>query len=146
MRRRRSAAPIDAPTRGAHRSFPYRVRIPVHGIIELSADVVIGRAPTIHRVPSGELRRLIAVPSPQRYISAQHLELARVGDQIIATDLDSTNGTVITSTDGGSLVLSGGASVVLGVGDIIDLGDDVAIEFLEPAVSSVFATAEGPAA
>lgn len=70
--------------------------------------------------------------SPNREVSANHLELSSEGEVLIAKDLHSTNGSVVHLPDGSRRRLSGGAAMAVPVGATIDLGDGVLIAVLDP--------------
>ncbi len=63
---------------------------------ELDRPVIIGRAPKAERVSARELPQLVSLPSPDKDISRNHLEVKLDGWHVIVVDLGSTNGTVVT--------------------------------------------------
>ena len=67
--------------------------------VEVDRAVLVGRAPSSHR-SSARAPRLMTVPSPGHDISRTHLEVAPDGWQIVVTDLNSTNGTVLVRPEG----------------------------------------------
>ena len=94
--------------------------------------VIVGRAPEARRFTSTEQPRLVTVPSPNQEISSTHLEI-RPGagadhGSAVATDLGSTNGTVLQQPGLPSEDLKPGIAVQLIPGAIIDLGDGVTIQ------------------
>jgi hypothetical protein len=93
--------------------------------------VVIGRSPEARR-PGDEQARLVPVPSPQQEISSTHLEI-RPGSgadhgSAVATDLGSTNGTVVVQPGLPAEDLQPGIAVALVPGAIVDLGEGVTIQ------------------
>lgn len=98
--------------------------------------LVIGRAPEARRFPAAEQPRLVTVPSPQQEISSTHLEI-RPGSgadhgSAVATDLGSTNGTVVVQPGLPPEDLQPGIAVQLIPGAVIDLGDGVTIQVVNP--------------
>jgi FHA domain len=100
---------------------PHRVTVPV----------LIGRRPLAPRIPgvAGASPELVTVDSPQTVISSTHLELRLEGSRLIATDLRSTNGTIVRSPSGVRRMRAG-ESIVVAPGTSLDLGDDTIIEIL----------------
>ena len=101
-------------------------------VVEVDRAVIVGRAPEARRFASTEQPRLITVPSPNQEISSTHLEI-RPGagadhGSAVATDLGSTNGTVLQQPGLPSEDLKPGIAVQLIPGAIIDLGDGVTIQ------------------
>ncbi|GAA4368255.1 FHA domain-containing protein [Agromyces bauzanensis] len=105
---------------------------PPHPVI---APVLIGRRPLSPRIPggAGAAHELVTVDSPQAVVSGTHLELRVEGTRLVATDLRSTNGTVVHGASGTRRMRSG-ESIVVPPGTSLDLGDGTIIEiFLAPA-------------
>lgn len=94
----------------------------------IDRPVLIGRSPRPPRMPQGEVA-LVRVDSPGEVVSATHLELRREGIRIVATDLRSTNGTVVRSA-AGARRLRPGESVVVAPGTTLQLGGDTIVEIL----------------
>lgn len=104
--------------------------------IDVDRVVVVGRAPEASRVGPGEDPVLVSVPSPQLEISATHLEV-RPGSgadhgSAVVTDLGSTNGTVLVQPGLRPETLLPGVAVQLIPGAVMDLGDGVTIQVLNP--------------
>jgi hypothetical protein len=94
---------------------------------ELDRPVLIGRAPSTDRSDS-RAPRLMTVPSPNHDISRTHLEVAPDGWQIVATDQNSTNGTILVRPGGvDRQELAPGEPVPVQVGSVIELGDGVSV-------------------
>ncbi|MCL2090638.1 MAG: FHA domain-containing protein [Micrococcales bacterium] len=111
------AAPSDAPTA--------QLVLNTGLIVALDRPVLLGRAPQAARVSSREMPRLVAVPSPQQDISRTHAEVRMDGDDVLVTDLDSTNGVHVLRPGGGARRLRPGEPRVLAADETIDLGDGV---------------------
>ncbi|HET6758130.1 MAG TPA: FHA domain-containing protein [Propionibacteriaceae bacterium] len=94
---------------------------------ELDRPILIGRAPSTDRSNS-RAPRLMTVPSPNHDISRAHLEVAPDGWQIVVTDLNSTNGTILVRPGGADRQqLAPGEPVPVQVGSVIELGDGVSV-------------------
>ncbi|MHB1063904.1 MAG: FHA domain-containing protein [Georgenia sp.] len=94
-------------------------RIPVAG------PVLVGRAPQTGRFPAGAAPCLVVVPNPERDISATHLELRPAADHVVATDMNSTNGTVVHLPGRPPARLRPGAGVPVPPGGVIELSTEV---------------------
>src|SRR5512133_165102 len=94
---------------------------------EVDRPVLIGRAPSSDR-SSSRTPRLMTVPSPNHDISRTHLEVAPNDWQIMVTDLNSTNGTILVRPGGTDRQqLAPGESVHIPVGSVMELGDGVSV-------------------
>lgn len=101
-------------------------------VIGLDLTVYLGRRPSVPRIASDRRVRLVAVPSHRKEVSATHLELRRSGSVIVATDMRSTNGTIVTIPGAPPRTLLRGESAVVVPGARIDLGDGNVLEVLAP--------------
>lgn len=102
----------------------------------VTGPVLIGRRPLAPRIPDprGLPPELVAVDSPRAVVSGTHLELRLEGARLVATDLRSTNGTIVRSSSGARRMRAG-ESIVVAPGTRLDLGDDTIVEIL-PAPSA----------
>ena len=124
-----SPMPPAAPDEPAMQAPAFRIGGgPVHPV---TGPVLIGRRPLAPRIPGalGASPELIAVPSPRALVSGTHLELRLVGSRVVATDLRSTNGTIVRSPSGSRRMRSG-ESIVVGPGTSLDLGDGTIVEII----------------
>jgi hypothetical protein len=99
--------------------------------VEVDRPVVVGRSPEARRY-GDDAAHLVTVPSPQQEISSTHLEI-RPGagadhGSAVATDLGSTNGTVVVQPGLPAEDLQPGIGVALVPGAIVDLGEGVTIQ------------------
>ncbi|WP_295661250.1 FHA domain-containing protein [uncultured Nocardioides sp.] len=104
--------------------------------IEVDRAILVGRAPEARRFASSDQPQLVTVPSPHHEISSTHLEV-RPGSGVdhgmsVATDLGSTNGTMLMQPGLPPEELQPGIAVSLMPGAIIDLGDGVTIQVTHP--------------
>ena len=105
-------------------------------VISVDRAVLVGRAPEARRFASHDQPHVVTVSSPQQEISSTHLEI-RPGagadhGSAIATDLGSTNGTVVAQPGLDAEELTPGIAVSLIPGAVLDLGDGVTIQVTNP--------------
>ena len=94
---------------------------------EVDRPVLIGRAPSADR-SSSRSPRLMTVPSPNHDISRTHLEVAPEDWQVVVTDLNSTNGTVLVRPGAvDRQQLAPGEPVPAQLGSVVELGDGVSV-------------------
>jgi hypothetical protein len=94
---------------------------------ELDRPVLIGRAPSCDR-SDNRAPRLMTVPSPNHDISRTHVEVAAEDWQIVVTDLNSTNGTVLVRPRAvDRQQLAPGEPVTVQLGSVMELGDGVSV-------------------
>ena len=130
---------FDRPPIPGQEIAPEVVSQPVASLIFSTGDVVavdrtvlVGRAPEARRFASHDQPHVVTVASPQQEISSTHLEI-RPGagadhGSAIATDLGSTNGTVLAQPGLEPEELTAGIAVSLIPGAVLDLGDGVTIQ------------------
>ncbi|MGW6129811.1 FHA domain-containing protein [Cellulomonas sp. NPDC055163] len=94
-------------------------------VVSLDRSVLLGRAPQVSRVTNRELPRLVTVPSPQQDISRTHAEVRAEGDDVLVTDLHSTNGILVSRPGERARRLHPGEATVVAAGEVVDLGDGV---------------------
>ena len=102
-----------------------RVRLSTGTVVDLDRRVVIGRSPTVTRVSSSELPRLVTVPSPLQDVSRSHVEIRADDWHLVVADLHSTNGTVVRAPDRPEQLLHPGQELVVEPGWVVDLGDGI---------------------
>ena len=94
---------------------------------EVDRPVLIGRAPSGDR-SSSRSPRLMPVSSPNHDISRTHVEVAPADWQIVVTDLNSTNGTVLVRPGAvDRQQLAPGEPVPVQLGSVVELGDGVSV-------------------
>jgi FHA domain len=95
--------------------------------VQMDRPVLIGRAPSGDRSNSRS-PRLMTLPSPNHDISRTHLEVAPDDWQIVVTDLNSTNGTVLVRPGAvDRQQLAPGEPVHVQLGSVLELGDGVSV-------------------
>lgn len=105
-------------------------------MVDVDRVIIAGRAPEAKRFASHEQPLLITVASPHQEVSATHLEI-RPGagadhGVAIVTDLGSTNGTVLVQPGLPVESLQPGIAASLLPGAVLDLGDGVTIQVMDP--------------
>lgn len=126
----------DVPVFGAPNTPVARLSFSTGGTQGVAGSVVVGRAPTAGKVTDPN-PTLVAVPSPNNEISSTHLEI-RPGTGLdlglaVATDLNSTNGTVVIHPGLGPRTLRAGVPEPLFPGSVVDLGDGLTIKIESPS-------------
>lgn len=114
-----AAAPLD--DEGSTR---WILRLPDGHELDADGTIVIGRKSW--EVEEDAIKH-VSAPSPKKQISGSHLELAIVDGQLVARDLDSTNGTIVLTPEKPPRLLHGGRATSLQTGDILDLGESFRI-------------------
>ncbi|MEV8253520.1 FHA domain-containing protein [Rhodoglobus sp. NPDC076762] len=98
----------------------------------LSQPILVGRAPTVNKVSSGALPRLVTIPG-DKDISRNHVQIVVEGGTVVVTDLHSRNGTHVALPGRPSQRLRAGEPTAVIVGTVIDLGGDVTLTVSEGA-------------
>jgi hypothetical protein len=105
---------------------PLVLRLPDGSELEPSTPIVLGRRPW-RTTPEETTTFYVVAPSPRREISGIHLEVSSIDGQLVARDLESTNGTIVLTPAQAPRLLHEGRSTALRAGDILDLGEDFRI-------------------
>lgn len=104
---------------------PARIVLSSGMVVALNRPVLIGRAPQVSRVANAQLPRLVTVPSPNHDISRTHAQVRQDGDDVVVTDLNSTNGVMLVADGSSPRRLHPGDPTVVEPGSVVDLGDGV---------------------
>jgi len=121
-----AATPVRIDLAQAAETRALVLRLPDGSELEPSTPVVVGRRPW-RTTPEETSTFYVLAPSPNREISGTHLELQVVDGELLARDLDSTNGTLVLTPAQAPRLLHEGRSTALRAGDILDLGEDFRI-------------------
>ena len=98
--------------------------------VEVSRDVVIGRAPDARALTGRPVATVLRVPSPATEISRSHCAVMMTTPGSWALmDLGSANGTVLRHADGSFQDVTPMVTIALNDGDLIDVGEGTTIEF-----------------
>jgi hypothetical protein len=108
-----------------------RVRLSTGQVLALDRPVIVGRRPRSARATGADLPQLIAVPSPQQDISRNHVQIHVEGDSVLATDLETTNGTTLLRPGAAPVRLHPREATVIVGGDVLDLGEGVTVALEE---------------
>jgi hypothetical protein len=129
---RRCGQPVDnANPRLVHKPVLAQLITAGGARIEVTDTVLIGRAPSAQ--PGDGNPILLPIPSPNSDISRTHLKVAVKDWDIIATDLHSTNGTMLVRPGQAPVRMMAGTPVTVDPGTILDLGDGGVITVGLPA-------------
>ncbi len=132
-----AAAGVDAPIRWA---------VSVRGartVVPLDRPLVVGRRPGgAGPVEHPEPRRLVA-PADCADVSARHARIEQLGETLVVTDLQSTNGVVVHWSHGAPRRLRPGESTAVLPDAAIELGERLVLEFV-PATPDEPSTPEPP--
>lgn len=101
--------------------------------VVLDRSAVIGRKPSAARFTADRMPHLVTVPSPQQDISRSHLEVRCEGENVLAVDLGTTNGTRLLRAGADPVRLHPQEPTMLVHGDVLELGDAVTVTYREPA-------------
>ncbi|KGJ79655.1 hypothetical protein GY21_04300 [Cryobacterium roopkundense] len=101
------------------------------GQVRLDRGAIIGRKPSAGRFAADRMPHLITVPSPQQDISRSHVEIRCEGSTVLALDLGTTNGTRLLRAGKEPERLHPQEPTMLVFGDVLDLGDEITVTFLE---------------
>ena len=104
---------------------PAKLVLSTGQVVAVDRSVLLGRAPQVSRVTNRDLPRLVTLPSPQQDISRTHAEVRADGDDVLVTDLHSTNGTLVTRPGDAARQLTPGEATIIEHGEVVDLGDGV---------------------
>ncbi len=99
--------------------------------VDVTGSVLIGRAPSAHAGDEDPV--LLPIPSPNSDISRTHLKVSVRDWDIVATDLHSTNGTMLVRPGLAPVRMMPGTPVTVEPGTILDLGDGGVITVGLPA-------------
>jgi len=93
----------------------------------LAGTVIVGRAPSVSKVPGTQVPHLVTVDTPDHDISRNHVQLTLEGDTVVVTDLHSRNGTMIVLPGKTPQKLRQGEPTSVIVGTVVDLGGGVTL-------------------
>ncbi len=112
-------------------------------VVPLDRAVVVGRRPAVAG-PGGhpEPRRLV-VPADCADVSARHARIEQLGETLVVTDLQSTNGIVVHWSNGAPRRLRPGESTAVLPDAAIELGERLVLDFV-PATPDEPPTPELP--
>lgn len=104
------------------------LRLPSGELVPLDRGAIFGRRPRASRIEQAPIPRLVAVASPNDDISRSHLQVVCEDWAVLATDLDSTNGTMLIRPGTAPMRLRPYEPTIVMFGDTLDLGDGVVLQ------------------
>ncbi|MDJ0335785.1 MAG: FHA domain-containing protein [Rhodoglobus sp.] len=93
----------------------------------LTQPLLIGRSPSVSKISSGHVPRLLIVGTPEQDISRNHVQVSLEGDTVVVTDLHSRNGTMVELPGKSPQKLRAGEPTSVILGTVIDLGSGVTL-------------------
>ncbi|MEW1952194.1 FHA domain-containing protein [Terrabacter sp. NPDC080008] len=106
------------------------LRLSTGDVVTLDRSVLLGRAPklgdglAVHDRP-----HVVKVPSPERDISRNHVEVILEGWHVLIRDLGTTNGTTVTLPGESPVRLRANDQQVLEPGSLVSMADEVSFTF-----------------
>lgn len=130
LRASRGATSDDAPSIPESRSL--FLELSTGGREPINGPILVGRSPSVSKVSSGQVPRLVTIPGDQD-ISRNHAQFALEGDTVVVTDLHSRNGTTVILPGKTPQLLRQGEPTAVLVDTVIDLGGGVTLTVREEA-------------
>ena len=93
----------------------------------LTQPILVGRSPSVSRVPGGQMPRLLTVGTPDQDISRTHVRFVLEGGTVVVTDLHSRNGTLVVLPGKEPQKLRAGEPTSVIAGTVVDLGGGVTL-------------------
>ena len=111
------------------------LRLSTGDVVTLDRSVLLGRAPTLSSdVAATDRPHVVKVPSPERDVSRNHVEVVLEGWHVLIRDLATTNGTTVALPGGQPVRLRANDQQVLEPGSVVALADEVTFVF-DPGTS-----------
>lgn len=106
------------------------LRLSTGDVVTLDRSVLLGRAPRLgDGVTAADRPHVVKVPSPERDISRNHLEVVLEGWHVLIRDLGTTNGTTVALPGAQPVRLRANDQQVLEVGSLVAMADEVSFVF-----------------
>ena len=129
LRRSRASADVVAP-RAARPTLAWFLELSTGGREPLVHTVLVGRSPSVSKISSGQVPRLVTIPG-DKDISRNHAQLSLEGGTVVVTDLHSRNGTSIILPGKSPQSLRAGEPTPVIPGTVVDLGGGVRLTVIE---------------
>ena len=106
------------------------LRLSTGDVVTLDRSVLLGRAPklgdglAVHDRP-----HVVKVPSPERDVSRNHVEVILEGWHVLIRDLGTTNGTTVTLPGDSPVRLRANDQQVLEPGSLVSMADEISFTF-----------------
>ena len=106
------------------------LRLSTGDVVTLDRSVLLGRAPRLSESHSAADRpHVVKVPSPERDVSRNHVEVVLEGWHVLIRDLGTTNGTTVSLPGESPVRLRANDQQVLAPGSIVSMADEISFVF-----------------
>ncbi len=106
------------------------LRLTSGDVVTLDRSVLLGRSPKPgDGLAAADRPHVVKVPSPERDVSRNHLEVLLEGWHVLVRDLGTTNGTTVTLPGHGPVRVRANDQQVLEPGSVVSLADEVSFTF-----------------
>ena len=115
--------PMPRPTLG-------RLVLSTGDVVPLDRSVLLGRAPKVNEsIPVARRPHVVKVPSPQKDVSRNHLEVTLEGWLVLVRDLGATNGSTVQLPGHAPMRLGTNQTEPIQPGTFVSLADEVTFTF-----------------
>ena len=106
------------------------LRLSTGDIVTLDRNVLLGRAPKpVDGLPPEEQPHVVKVPSPERDISRNHVEVLVEGWHVLIRDLGTTNGTTVALPGESPVRMRANDQQSLEPGSVVSMADEVSFTY-----------------
>jgi hypothetical protein len=106
------------------------LRLSTGDVVTLDRSVLLGRAPKLgDGLAAHDRPHVVKVPSPERDVSRNHVEVILEGWHVLIRDLGTTNGTTVTLPGETPVRLRANDQQVLEPGSLVSMADEVSFSF-----------------
>ncbi|MBC9820323.1 FHA domain-containing protein [Terrabacter sp. MAHUQ-38] len=106
------------------------LRLSTGDVVTLDRSVLLGRAPRLgDGLAAHDRPHVVKVPSPERDVSRNHVEVILEGWHVLIRDLGTTNGTTVTLPGEVPVRLRANDQQVLEPGSLVSMADEVSFTF-----------------
>jgi hypothetical protein len=106
------------------------LRLSTGDVVTLDRDVLLGRAPKpVDGLAPEEQPHVVKVPSPERDVSRNHVEVLIEGWHVLIRDLGTTNGTTVALPGEPPVRLRANDQQSLEPGSVVSMADEVSFTF-----------------
>ncbi len=104
------------------------LRLSTGDVVTLDRSVLLGRAPKLgDGLAAHDRPHVVKVPSPERDVSRNHVEVILEGWHVLIRDLGTTNGTTVTLPGESPVRLRANDQQVLEPGSFVSMADEVSL-------------------
>jgi hypothetical protein len=106
------------------------LRLSTGDVVTLDRSVLLGRSPKLGEgVAATDRPHVVKVPSPERDVSRNHVEVVLEGWHVLVRDLGTTNGTTLALPGEAPVRLRANDQQVLEPGSVVSMADEVSFTF-----------------